>query len=99
MVAEKLEAIVKLGMLNTRHKDYYDLRHLANHFDFAGDRPPRPRHRGNLRAARNCIARGSPGRADRGFRARPGETGRLVSFPSAPWGKEIFRDCRMLLRT
>ena len=37
VVAEKLEAIVKLGMLNTRHKDYYDLRHLANHFDFGGD--------------------------------------------------------------
>ena len=31
VVAEKLEAIVKLGMLNTRHKDYYDLRHLASH--------------------------------------------------------------------
>jgi hypothetical protein len=37
VVAEKLEAIVKLGMLNTRHKDYYDVRHLANHFDFEGD--------------------------------------------------------------
>jgi predicted nucleotidyltransferase component of viral defense system len=36
VVAEKLEAIVKLGMLNTRHKDYYDLRYLARHFDFEG---------------------------------------------------------------
>jgi hypothetical protein len=36
VVAEKLEAIVKLGMLNTRHKDYYDLRHLARHFPFDG---------------------------------------------------------------
>jgi predicted nucleotidyltransferase component of viral defense system len=36
VVAEKLEAIVKLGMLNTRHKDYYDLRHLARHFEFDG---------------------------------------------------------------
>jgi hypothetical protein len=36
VVAEKLEAIVKLGMLNTRHKDYYDLRHLASRFDFEG---------------------------------------------------------------
>jgi hypothetical protein len=36
VVAEKLEAIVKLGMLNTRHKDYYDLRHLARRFDFEG---------------------------------------------------------------
>lgn len=37
VVAEKLEAIVKLGMLNTRCKDYYDLRHLARHFEFDGD--------------------------------------------------------------
>jgi hypothetical protein len=36
VVAEKLEAIVKLGLLNTRHKDYYDLRHLARHFAFDG---------------------------------------------------------------
>jgi hypothetical protein len=36
VVAEKLEAVVKLGMLNTRHKDYYDLRHLARHFEFDG---------------------------------------------------------------
>ena len=43
VVAEKLEAIVKLGMLNTRHKDYYDLRHLAQPFRLRG-RPARPRH-------------------------------------------------------
>jgi hypothetical protein len=36
VVAEKLEAIVKLGLLNTRHKDYYDLHHLAQHFEFEG---------------------------------------------------------------
>jgi hypothetical protein len=36
VVAEKLEAIVKLGMLNTRHKDYYDLLYLARHFDYEG---------------------------------------------------------------
>ena len=38
VVAEKLEAIVKLGMLNTRFKDYYDLFYLGNTFDFDG--PP-----------------------------------------------------------
>jgi hypothetical protein len=37
VVAEKLEAIVKLGVLNTRHKDYYDLRHLSKTFEFDGD--------------------------------------------------------------
>ena len=37
VVAEKLEALVKLGMVNTRMKDFYDLRKLARHFDFNGD--------------------------------------------------------------
>ncbi len=37
VVAEKAEAIAKLGMLNTRFKDYYDLKFLADHFEFDGD--------------------------------------------------------------
>ena len=36
VVAEKLEAIVKLGMLNTRFKDYFDLHYLAQKFSFDG---------------------------------------------------------------
>jgi predicted nucleotidyltransferase component of viral defense system len=36
VVAEKLEAIVKLGMLNTRFKDYFDLHYLAQKFPFNG---------------------------------------------------------------
>ena len=36
VVAEKLEAIAKLGMLNTRLKDYYDLHHLSRTFAFDG---------------------------------------------------------------
>jgi len=36
VVAEKLEAIANLGMLNTRFKDYYDLRYLAERFEFDG---------------------------------------------------------------
>lgn len=36
VVAEKLEAIAKLGMLNTRFKDYYDLDYLSRTFDFEG---------------------------------------------------------------
>ena len=39
VVAEKVEAIVKLGLLNSRFKDYFDLRHLADHFEFDGDSP------------------------------------------------------------
>jgi predicted nucleotidyltransferase component of viral defense system len=37
VVAEKLEAIAKLGMLNTRFKDYFDLHYLARKFPFKGD--------------------------------------------------------------
>ncbi len=36
VVAEKLEAMAKLGMLNTRFKDYYDLWYLAERFEFDG---------------------------------------------------------------
>jgi predicted nucleotidyltransferase component of viral defense system len=36
VVAEKLEAIVKLGMLNSRFKDYFDLQYLAQKFPFEG---------------------------------------------------------------
>jgi hypothetical protein len=36
VVAEKLEAMVNLGMLNSRMKDYFDLWVLAGHSDFDG---------------------------------------------------------------
>lgn len=36
VVAEKFEAMVRLGMLNTRLKDFYDLWILANQFTFDG---------------------------------------------------------------
>jgi predicted nucleotidyltransferase component of viral defense system len=36
VIAEKLEAIVKLGMINTRFKDYFDLHFLAHKFSFEG---------------------------------------------------------------
>jgi predicted nucleotidyltransferase component of viral defense system len=36
VVAEKLEAIVELGMLNTRFKDYFDLHYLSQKFAFEG---------------------------------------------------------------
>jgi len=36
VVAEKLEALVKLGMVNTRMKDFYDLWILAREFEFNG---------------------------------------------------------------
>jgi hypothetical protein len=36
VVSEKLEAIVKLGIANTRMKDFYDLHSLSQTFDFDG---------------------------------------------------------------
>jgi predicted nucleotidyltransferase component of viral defense system len=36
VVAEKLEALVKLGIVNTRMKDFYDLWKLSRDFDFDG---------------------------------------------------------------
>ncbi|MEL7363473.1 MAG: nucleotidyl transferase AbiEii/AbiGii toxin family protein, partial [Bacteroidota bacterium] len=36
VVAEKLQAMVLLGMLNSRMKDFYDLAHLARHPAFEG---------------------------------------------------------------
>ena len=37
VIAEKFEAVVKLGMANTRMKDFYDLWFLAQRFEFNGD--------------------------------------------------------------
>jgi predicted nucleotidyltransferase component of viral defense system len=37
VVAEKFEAMVKLGILNSRMKDYYDLWVLAREFEFNGE--------------------------------------------------------------
>ena len=36
-IAEKFEAMVKLGMLNSRMKDFYDIGLLSRQFDFIGD--------------------------------------------------------------
>ena len=36
VVAEKFEAMVQLGMTNSRMKDYYDLRFISRHFEFDG---------------------------------------------------------------
>ena len=36
VVAEKVEALVKLGIVNTRMKDFYDLWELSRNFDFDG---------------------------------------------------------------
>ncbi|MNR94748.1 hypothetical protein D3C72_258360 [compost metagenome] len=38
VVAEKYQALVSLGMANSRLKDFYDIWHLANYSDFDGNR-------------------------------------------------------------
>ena len=37
IIAEKFEAIVSLGKVNSRYKDFYDICELAGHFDFDGN--------------------------------------------------------------
>lgn len=37
VVAEKFEALISLGLVNSRLKDYYDLYTLSNSFDFEGE--------------------------------------------------------------
>jgi predicted nucleotidyltransferase component of viral defense system len=37
VIAEKFEAMVDLGIGNSRMKDFYDIWYLARHFDFEGD--------------------------------------------------------------
>ncbi len=36
MVSEKLDAMVRLGMTNSRMKDFFDLHYMAKNFDFSG---------------------------------------------------------------
>ena len=38
VIAEKFEAMVKLGILNSRMKDFYDIWLLARQFDFDGEK-------------------------------------------------------------
>lgn len=37
IIAEKFEAIVSLGVVNSRYKDFYDIYTMANRFDFSGE--------------------------------------------------------------
>lgn len=49
VIAEKLEAIVSLGFINSRMKDFYDIAMMARHFDFDGSKL--------VRAVRSTFAR------------------------------------------
>ena len=56
VVAEKLEAMVVLGDRNSRIKDFFDLHHLASHFEFDRRLWRRPIAR-DLRARRHTRSR------------------------------------------
>ncbi len=51
-VVEKLQALVALGQLNSRMKDFFDLWAISETFDFAGSTLTQA-IRGNVRATRN----------------------------------------------
>ena len=57
VVAEKFEAMVKLGMVNSRMKDFYDMRNLSQEFSFDG--------RTLSAAVRNTFIRRNPHIAER----------------------------------
>ena len=58
VVAEKFHALVVLGELNSRYKDFYDLYVLARQFGFEGSAlrapSPRPSSAAARRSARRC---------------------------------------------
>src|SRR6185295_7741842 len=52
VVAEKLEAMVQLGIANSRMKDFFDLSFLARNFEFDGELLTKPSRQHSLGAAR-----------------------------------------------
>jgi Nucleotidyl transferase AbiEii toxin, Type IV TA system len=56
VVAEKLQALVKLGIANTRMKDFYDLETLSRTFTFEGKtRRSDPFYSGDLSAPNQTV--------------------------------------------
>jgi hypothetical protein len=77
VVAEKLEAIVKLGMLNSRFKDYFDLHYLAQKFPFDGALLVKS-IAGTFARRGTAFPAGLPARLDANVWNRPGENSRLA---------------------
>lgn len=69
VVAEKLEAMVQLGLANSRMKDFYDLLVMSRTFAFEGE-PLRRGDRGDVRAAGDRRSECATGRVDRRVRRR-----------------------------
>ncbi len=81
VVAEKLDALVTLGIANSRMKDYFDLWVLARQADFDGDRHSCPGDPRDLRPARNPAARWGTLRSHRGLRPGPPEADPVEGLP------------------
>jgi hypothetical protein len=80
VVAEKIEALTVLGLLNSRIKDYYDIALLARLYPFDGDLLAEAirstfRHRGHHN-------RRDPSWVDRSFQRRPCPSGAVASVRS-----------------
>ena len=70
VVAEKLEAIVSLGVTNSRMKDFYDVQRLAASFDFDGAALVRA-IRATFARRRTPVPAGEPAALERGFLSAP----------------------------
>ena len=66
VIAEKFQAMVALGLTNTRIKDYYDVWLLSQSFEF-DERQLARDDSGNIRTPRNGYSIGDAGRPHAGF--------------------------------
>ena len=82
VVAEKYEALISLGMTNSRMKDFYDLWVMSSTFAFEGE-VLAGGHRRHVFTAANRVARRSPSGHDRSVCARPAERGAVVELRAA----------------
>ena len=72
VVAEKFQAMVDLGMANSRMKDFYDLWYLSEHFGLRANPSPKPsgvRSSSDARRSRQRCGDALPGRSPVGLSA------------------------------
>jgi hypothetical protein len=79
VVAEKFEALVQLGMTNSRMKDYYDLLFMSRHFEFEGVTLASA-IRATFERRATAIPRGSPVGLTAEFARDPAHTRQWAAF-------------------
>ena len=79
VIAEKLHAMVVLGMANTRMKDFFDLATIARSTAVDGDTLTQA-IQSHLQPAGYRFARNHPGGADARLRHRSGEAAAMAAF-------------------